>query len=27
MSIEYCVSVIEWVINQPYKIKEITVCP
>ena len=27
MSIEYCVSVIEWIINQPHKIKEITVCP
>ena len=27
MSIEYCVSVIHWVLKQPYRIKEITVCP
>lgn len=27
MSIDYCVSIIEWVLKQPYKIKEITVCP
>lgn len=27
MSIEYCISVIDWVLNQPHKVKEITVCP
>ena len=27
MSIEYCVSVIDWILNQPHRIKEITVCP
>jgi hypothetical protein len=27
MSISYCVSVIEWILEQPHKIKEITVCP
>ena len=27
MSIEYCVSVIEWILQQPHRIKEITVCP
>ena len=27
MSIEYCVSVIDWILNQPHRVKEITVCP
>ena len=27
MSIEYCVSIIEWILDQPHRIKEITVCP
>ena len=27
MSIEYCVSIIDWILNQPHKVKEITVCP
>ena len=27
LSIEYCMSVIDWIINQPHKVKEITVCP
>ena len=27
MSIEYCADVIEWVLNQPHRVKEITVCP
>jgi|TARA_B110000285_G_C15028273_1_gene565328 hypothetical protein len=27
MSIEYCVSVIEWVLKQPHRIKDITTCP
>ena len=27
MSIEYCVSVIHWLLEQPHRIKEITVCP
>jgi len=27
MSIEYCVSIIEWILNQPHRIKDITVCP
>ena len=27
MTIEYCMSVIDWIINQPHKVKEITVCP
>ena len=27
MSIEYCLSVIQWILNQPHRVKEITVCP
>ena len=27
MSLEYCVSIIDWILNQPHKVKEITVCP
>ena len=27
MTIEYCMSVIDWIINQPHKVKEITICP
>ena len=27
MSIEYCISVIDWILNQPHRIKEITICP
>lgn len=27
MSIDYCCSVINWILNQPYRVKDITVCP
>ena len=27
MSIEYCVNIIDWIIKQPHRIKEITICP
>jgi|TARA_B110000438_G_scaffold247116_1_gene249098 hypothetical protein len=27
MSIEYCVSIIEWVLEQGHRVKELTVCP
>ena len=27
MSIEYCVSIIEWVLKQEHRVKELTVCP
>jgi len=27
MSINYCVSVIDWIVNQPHKVKEITITP
>lgn len=27
MSIEYCCEVIDWILQQPYKVKDITVCP
>mgnify|MGYP000730498063 CR=1 FL=1 len=27
MSVSYCASIIEWVLNQPHRIKDITVCP
>jgi len=27
MTIEYCLSVIDWVLNQPYRVKDITVTP
>ena len=27
MSVEYCVSVIDWILQQPHKVKEITVTP
>jgi len=27
MSIEYCISVIDWILDQPHRVKEITVTP
>lgn len=27
MSIEYCCKVIDWILKQPHKVKDITVCP
>jgi len=27
MTIEYCLSVIDWILNQPYRVKDITVTP
>jgi hypothetical protein len=27
MDLEYVVSVVDWVLNQPYRVKELTVCP
>lgn len=27
MSVKYCVEVIDWIINQPHRIKEITITP
>ena len=27
MSIDYCVSIIDWILQQPHRVKEITVCP
>jgi len=27
MSIDYCVSIIDWVLKQKHRVKEITVCP
>ena len=27
MSIEYCVSVIDWILEQPHRVKEITIIP
>ena len=27
MSIEYCCSIVEWILQQPYRVKEITICP
>ena len=27
MSVEYCVSVIDWILQQPHKIKDITITP
>lgn len=27
MSIEYCCSVIHWILQQPHRIKDITICP
>ena len=27
MSIDYCVSIIDWILAQPHRVKEITVCP
>ena len=27
MSIDYCVSIIDWVLQQKHRVKEITVCP
>ena len=27
MSLEYCCEVVEWVLNSPHRIKDITVCP
>ena len=27
MSIEYCCSIVEWILQQPHRVKEITICP
>ena len=27
MSVDYCVSIVDWILKQPHRIKEITVCP
>lgn len=27
MSVDYCVGVIDWILNQPYRVKELTVAP
>mgnify|MGYP000161780065 FL=1 len=27
MSIEYCISIIEWILKQEHRVKELTVCP
>lgn len=27
MSLQYCISIIEWVLEQEHRVKEITVCP
>ena len=27
MSIEYCCGIVEWILQQPHRIKEITICP
>lgn len=27
MSIEYCVSIIEWLLEQEHRVKELTICP
>ncbi len=27
MSIDYCVSIIDWVLQQKHRVKEITICP
>ena len=27
MTIEYCVEIIDWVLKQPYRLKELTICP
>jgi len=27
MSIDYCISVIDWILQQPHRVKEITICP
>ena len=27
MSIEYCTSIIDWILEQPHRVKEITLCP
>jgi len=27
MSIEYCCDIIEWVLEQPHRVKDITICP
>jgi len=27
MTVEYCINIIDWVINQPARVKELTVCP
>ena len=27
MDIDYCCSVVNWVLDQPYRVKDITVCP
>jgi len=27
MTVSYCVGVIDWILNQPYRVKDITVTP
>jgi hypothetical protein len=27
MSVEYCLEIVDWILAQPHRIKEITVCP
>ena len=27
MSIDYCVSIIDWILQQPHRVKEVTICP
>tara|TARA_Y100000992_G_C20873068_1_gene308188 strand:+ start:78 stop:509 length:432 start_codon:yes stop_codon:yes gene_type:complete len=27
MTVAYCVGVIDWILNQPYRVKDMTVCP
>ena len=27
MSIEYCCGIIQWVLSQPHRVKEVTICP
>ena len=27
MSIEYCCSIVNWILQQPHRVKEITICP
>ena len=27
MSVDYCISIIDWVLEQKHRVKEITICP